>query len=161
MGWDFCDSWTTPADIHREILGGRFFSPEYKVIDHKATSFGRHFWAVLEKTTGERTIFLALIEKHDGRCGYKGMDEQCGPSYYDCPLEFLAKVPEPSHGYAVEWRGKVRAFHEASKKEWKRGDECMIHGKKYTVVASQKRSWLVRGQDGQVYCASPKHMHPA
>ena len=50
--------------------------------------------------------------------GYKGMSEDMGPCYYDCPLSYLDEADEPSSGLAREWREKVRklAAERASKR---------------------------------------------
>ena len=44
---------------------------------------------------------------------YKVVSAMEGPLQYDCPLEYLDRVPCKTEGLEAEWRKKVRAHHAA------------------------------------------------
>ena len=158
MGWTYSHHWPTVKDVHKHVLSPSYFGEGWKIIDHAATNIGRHLWVIVETPDGKKVLGLWLIKKHDGECGYKDMDESMGPAYYDCPLRLLDLVPEPDYGYAKEWREKVRAYHAAKVKDWKPGDECLINGTRYTVIARYNRSWLIEDKNGRRWRGQPSKM---
>lgn len=74
-------------------------------------------WVLAQNPGQEPFIILFLLERHDGCWGYKDMDESMGPYYYDCPLSYLDRAPEPmgfcrDHaGSGKSWRDHVREHH--------------------------------------------------
>ncbi len=114
--------WTTMA-MPRE--GGRAFldalyswSDDHRrqtVIDSSVVS-GREYYAAVETTTiatGERTVFagvaLVQISRRQGEeFGNKGMSEDMGPYYYNCPLRILDRLTKTDHEQALAWRTKCR-----------------------------------------------------
>jgi len=72
---------------------------------------GNHLWAIGEGDKGHRYVILFKLESGGSYgWGYKPISEDMGPSYYDCPLEYVKAVEdfEPI-AYAAEWRAKVYA----------------------------------------------------
>lgn len=143
MGWTFTPRFTK-ADLVKERTDRtikRYTSAdgaamEWEVLEHSLR--GNHLWKVVRyKKNDKEELFIALdllaYSKKDG-AGYKDMEEESGPYYYDCPLKFLGMVPEkPRTEQQIEWdnkehnglswRDRVRAFHagklEKAKIEYK------------------------------------------
>ena len=113
---------------------------KWECLAHSVKS--NHLWKVIRytnKMTNEVKTFVALdliAKERNGGWGYKDMDESAGPCHYDCPLKLLAMSDEPTECFAVEWRKKVREFHETKKQqvkleeglEVKLYDGCQING---------------------------------
>ena len=53
-------------------------------------------------------IAVYKLERYQGDWGYKPMDEDMGPYYYDCPLRLLDKCSPARTTEARAWRRKVR-----------------------------------------------------
>lgn len=119
MGWLF--GWSSRKDLVEHLTekhGGN-----YKTI--KSCSVGNNLWCVHEFTdqhSPRRFICLYLIkgpafgrvDRHGW--GYKDVDESMGPSEIGCPASYLDLAqPEPTEGYAVEWRKRVRGRAEKLK----------------------------------------------
>lgn len=125
---------------------------ETQVLDHARR--GNRLWKIVRYKRGnteETYIGLDLLSysRKDG-AGYKDMSEGMGPYYYDCPLGFLDRVPEPEHpDWMLEahardgktWRDKVRDHH-AGKRE-ARKSPAFIVGQRHLVVTG------ICGRDGQ------------
>jgi len=121
MGWSY--GWTTKKAMTESIMR------PWETADCKVQFIAQCWrgnawsgvhWAVCERTytNGEvkRTVVCVLMQCSGGQWGYKDMSEDMGPYYYSCPLGYLALAqPEPTEGYAKEWRDKVRAYHAAKK----------------------------------------------
>jgi hypothetical protein len=123
MGWDFIPGWSRDKLV-TYLLGP---SSGADVIAHHDT--GEVLWVVLEhRLTNDRVLGCYLIEKDEAplseksqralKCespavwGYKWIEENQGPYYYDCPLEFFAKAGEPMTKPAKNWRGAVERYWE-------------------------------------------------
>lgn len=112
MGWSF-----SYVDVGRDahiasLTSQSAFSTGYTHLEHRVV--GNCIWHLLRiEATGRIMISLTLIAKErDGGWGEKGMSEDAGPCYYNCPLSLLNKAsPAPEGSYAVAWREKVRAYH--------------------------------------------------
>lgn len=153
MGWSFaCDTYFKRADQIAKFRGDKFFSEGYKLVDSRVV--GNHFWGLVETVaTGEKTIWLGLMQG-GGRTmgwGYKSMDEQSGPYYYDCPLSLLDKASQledtDRNRHAIPWRAKVREYH-AKKKLSKKpvsGMVVSIGERKYKLLSpyAPRRGWAV------------------
>jgi len=59
-------------------------------------------------------ITVNLISRKGGLWGYKCMDETMNPYYYNVPLSWLARYPDPKLGLSSAWRAKVRELHRES-----------------------------------------------
>jgi hypothetical protein len=88
MGWSFNAHSQTKESYISEILDG-FNCP---VLDYSVR--GNHLWILLD-TVPVPIIALALLGSQRGCWGHTLMEESCGPDYYDCPLKFLKRAPEP------------------------------------------------------------------
>lgn len=117
MGWLYGTDWQTKDDMVRHLTRPDALCAGYKYLDHAVR--GNTLYMAVEKEATEdepmcRFINVALMagSRRDG-WGYKAMDETYGPRVIDCPLRLL-KLAQPAmvskHG--VEWRKKVREYHE-------------------------------------------------
>ncbi|ATA53135.1 hypothetical protein CKY39_07865 [Variovorax boronicumulans] len=101
---------TKDQAVHDELASVGVYST---VLAHRV--IGNRLWFLAQTRTGERAgrkwIGLTLIDCRKGEVAVKGMDESCGPCYYDCPMAFIAQADAPTGSYAGPWREKVRAFH--------------------------------------------------
>jgi hypothetical protein len=86
---------------------------------------GNNFWVLIKPEEGDNEIGLFRLYSKDGCWGYKDMSESCGPLYYDCPLSFLDRAPEPN-GFnknlldsGRSWRDFVRDYHNDIKQRTK------------------------------------------
>ena len=104
MGWTSSPSWTSPADIKRELTAD-FTSSGYEILDTASTAYGRRFWIAVKTPKGRKVVVLIMISgSHRGGehgYAYKDMDETCGPVDIDCPLRLLDVTDEPTEEYAV------------------------------------------------------------
>jgi hypothetical protein len=156
MGWSFaCRDIGRAAHI-AELTSKTHFSAGYTPLEHRVV--GNRIWQLVRiESTGRLLITLDLIAKdRKGGWGYKGMSEDMGPSYYNCPLSLLEKASEPPEpGYAAEWRKKVREHHAKRKENevrtWETG-MCIRYGShEYRLhsPAGPRRGWhVVRCGDG-------------
>lgn len=170
MGWTSSPNWTSPSTVREETLRD-LNRPDVGqvVLAHRSTSYGRHLWVAIQ-TPKLKFVILYLISgsRTGGDYGYavKEIDEFMGPVEIDCPVELLDMTTEPTEGYAIEWRKRVREAAEARKgsqsTSFKPGDKCRIYGKTYVVVAKVKRSYIVspEGQSWRTYKCGPSKMKP-
>jgi len=118
MGWSGSYEWTKKSDAVRDTL--KDFNPpsgECRVIASK--SVRRGLWMVVERAEAveiggkpvKSMIILALMAKHGGHWMVKLIDECMGPVECDCPMNFLAMVPDPGYAYSTSFRERVRAYH--------------------------------------------------
>jgi hypothetical protein len=80
---------------------------------------GNQLWVVFETVKGEvqeRFIALFLLASQKGYgWGYKDMDEDMGPFYYNCPLKFLKMQPLARNDSSKEWREGVKKYWQKNK----------------------------------------------
>jgi hypothetical protein len=116
MGWSFaCNTRFKKAEQVAEFRRPDYWSPGYTVLADSVV--GNNYWAAIQAPDGSKFVFLAMM-KGGGRqmgWGHKDMTEHSGPYHHNCPLYLLAMTDEPTEGYAVDWRKRVREHH-ASKK---------------------------------------------
>ena len=142
MGWTFSPSWATKeqlVDTLRRDMGESLVASVIR---------GSRHWYVRRLPDGVCYIGLDLMEKNEGDWGYKNLDESCGPSYYDCPLKFLDLAqPAPTAEWAVEWRKKVRQWHQAKKDRpiWSPGMVVTYGKHNYRLVRpyAPRKGWAV------------------
>jgi hypothetical protein len=118
MGYDFTKGFTKQDVINDQIAAssnGRTKTLEFRVV-------GSTLWAIKE-TGSDRWISCAVLANHRGfGWGCKVMDEETGPFNYNCPLEYLAKVPVASQ----TWRDEVIEFHRRAGLKLKLGDRVQL-----------------------------------
>lgn len=180
MGWTY--GWHSKDELIRHCLTGGG-STVWQDIAHTET--GNHLWVVFERRpdaplsferkSGElffypkRFLGLFLIgcdrRASDFKWGYKDMDETAGPCEVDCPLKYLAMVPDPG-GFATEWRAKVQAHHQQ-----KRGKTALLKGiqlgavlklvsgcKPSQVIVCSLKPLVGTDADGMRYRVQPRHV---
>ena len=115
MGWSFsCNNIGRKAHIE-SLTSQRHFSNGYTPITHRVV--GNHVWQLVQRPDGTKYITLDLIAKErGGGWGYKSIDEDWGPYFFDCPLPLLDKADPPATPNAEAWRVKVREFAEQQKR---------------------------------------------
>jgi hypothetical protein len=97
------------------LTSAKHFSNGYIPITHRVV--GNHVWQLVQRPDGTKFITLDLIAKErGGGWGYKGIDEDCGPFYYDCPVTLIRQADPPATPNAEAWRVKVREFAEQQKR---------------------------------------------
>ena len=87
-----------------------YTNPNWTIIDHKTTNFGRHLWMVVKADQRSSFVILHKLSSYQNDWGYKPIDESMGPCYHDCPISLLDKADPPLAGYATEWRQQVRKY---------------------------------------------------
>lgn len=145
MGWNASDNWKTREDALAEIRRDLQNDPNFKILQMQTT--GNRLWYIAETPEGSRYIGLFLL-KSMGTDGWacKGMSESAGPVYYDCPVTYLDKVPDPG-GHATAWRVRVREHHANRAGVRKRvvGDVFRYNDRYYRLYsrASAAGAWMV------------------
>lgn len=114
--------WTTmamPGEGARayldSIYGWSDSQRSYKVLDSSLVG-GREYYAAVERTdltNCNREVFagvaLVRISRRTGEeFGYKGMSEDMGPYYYNCPVRILDKLRPSENQIVLDWRAKCR-----------------------------------------------------
>lgn len=167
MGWLYsCD-----VNFRKQDQIAKFREPGYWAENVKLLAdrvVGNHYWAAIELASGRKFIFLALLAGggKDMGWGYKDMTEDSGPCYYDCPLSLLAITDEPTEGYAVEWRRKVRAHHAKKRERAKPAAGAIVsyggHEYRLRKPAGPRRGWYVdRIDNGCGYRMTARQMAEA
>lgn len=154
MGWSFaCDTCHDRKAQVADFKSDRFFSSGWKLIDSRVV--GNHFWGLLQNGD-KKSIWLGLMQGGGKTMGwgYKGLGEECGPYYFDCPLPLLNQATETTNERALEWRQSVRTFHATKRPKVKSGDVVESGAYKYRLVepAGPRRGWRVQSlADGCIY----------
>jgi hypothetical protein len=136
------------------LTNQRHFSPGYTPITHRVV--GNHIWQLVQRPDGTKFITLDLIAKERGGAwGYKNMDEDSGPYYFDCPLTLLDKADPPATPNATAWRAKVWEYADRLKRlkremqTLKPGSVIVAGPCQYTLLDDLGRSgWRVKDQYG-------------
>jgi hypothetical protein len=167
MGWSFAY-----RDIGRkahieELTSQKHFAEGYTPLEHRVV--GNHVWQLVRiESEGRTFITLDLIAKARGEgWGYKGMSEDSGPYYFDCPLSLLNKADPPASEYGAAWRQKVREYHASKAKRVKREPgQVVTYGQyQYRLLApchNTRKGWNVtRVSDGMNFRMSCKQINEA
>lgn len=118
MGWLFLHECRTKADVRNHLLKDLSRSDERaerRVLEHRTV--GNHLWLAYECVPTDpaqkpiKIVILALLAQDQRRWGYKDMDENMGPYYYDCPKAVIEAVGPTENEHALKWRAKVETFH--------------------------------------------------
>lgn len=165
MGWSFdCHDVGRKAYIER-LTSQKHFSEGYTPLEHRVV--GNHVWQLVRIDDENRTfICLDLIAKERGAgWGHKGMSEDMGPCYYDCPLSLLDKADPPREGsYAAAWREKVREYHARKSAKPQAGMVVKYGGHEYRLdtPAGPRKGWRVtRVSDAMVFRMSSRQLADA
>lgn len=154
MGWSFsCNDTGRKAHIE-SLTNQRHFSPGYVPITHRVV--GNHVWQLVQRPDGTKYIALDLIAKErGGGWGYKNLDEDWAPYFFDCPLALLDRADPPATPNAEAWRAKVREFAEQQKRlkremqTLKPGTVLVVGPCQYTLLEDLGRSgWRAKDQYG-------------
>ena len=154
MGWSFsCNDTGRKAHIESLTSAGHF-SSGYIPITHRVV--GSHIWQLVQRPDGTKFITLDLIAKErGGGWGYKGMDEDWGPCFYDCPTALLDKADPPATPNAEAWRAKVFEYADRQKRlsremqNLKPGSVIVVGPCQYTLLEDLGRSgWIARDLGG-------------
>ena len=101
MGWDF--GWTSRDELVAEVTS--HFAPGYRLVDNRLVR-QCHLGGGVEGPRGRMGV-LWLLVRRGGQWGYRAMDWDEGPYYWDCPLEYLDMAGEPGTEYGRRWRDEV------------------------------------------------------
>lgn len=160
MGASF--GWPSRAALLAHFRDPGFLSPGYNQI--KSAIVGANYWYVFSMPGGRKGIGLNLILRSQGEYGYKGLDESMGPCEVNCPLSLLALAdsPAPAFVHAIEWRRKVREYHEAraARPALVSGLVLTYGGQDYRLYApadEKRRGWYVHAvSTGALYRMAPR-----
>ena len=154
MGWSFnTNDYGRKAHIE-SLTNQRHFSPGYIPVTFRVV--GNRVWQLVQRPDGTKFITLDLIAKErGGGWGYKNMDEDCGPYFYDCPATLLDKAGPPATPNAEAWRLKVWEYHDRQKRlkremqTLKPGTVIVTVQNQYTLLEELGRSgWRVKDLGG-------------
>jgi hypothetical protein len=135
MGWSYNTRKQSKESFVHEIIMG--FSNNALVLAHSVR--GNNLWVLVKPSDADPIICLFLMSSDKGCWGYKSMDESMGPYYYNCPLTFLDRSPEP-HGCNINhmdsgrtWRDYVRDHYKelSNRDKPKVGDTVKLDPEKY------------------------------
>lgn len=114
MGWTFSTRPTTKQQFVKSLLAD-YANSSQQILDSSLR--GSQLWVLARSGNKPPFICLFLLRCQDGCWGYKDMDESMGPYYYNCPVTFLDRAPEPQgsnldhQGSGRSWRSFVREAH--------------------------------------------------
>ena len=158
MGWYFGPE-QGAKQVQEMLLREIRANPKIKLVAYRATSFGRHFWTLIEALeTGERLITLDLITGGRDGWGYKPMDESMGVYYYDCPIALIDAAGETTNEEARAWRDRVREVAARMKRKLAPGTRILLWGTEYEVVVSGRVNHVKRIADGKIFRLRPSHL---
>jgi hypothetical protein len=165
MGWSFKTIETSKKDFVAECLKNCTWSSattEYAVLKHRVV--GNNLWMAVSVTclcTGlvSKEVMLFLLASHNKCWGYKDVSESMGPVEVNCPEAIIKAVGPTNHPYAIAWRERVKAYHEAkaasraAAKAVKVGCKVTVKYSKglYTVCSVTPEKILAYGENGMLY----------
>lgn len=167
MGWSFAyDTSFGRQQLIEKAHKPGYLSPGYTVL--RVMPVGNNLWYLYQTPTGGKTVGLTMMAGGGRTMGWgeKGIDENCGPSKFDCPLALIDNATAPESQYAYDWRQKVRRFH-AAKKARKAGliPGCVVTYGIDSYVLQEKlpgrRGWRVRSSLGHAYRMSIRQIAQA
>ena len=146
MGWTFPYGATRSDIISQLTPKERLYESGHIFRTLRHCCKGNVLYALHESGQGGETrkwIGVYLMQKHDGRWGYKDMEESMHPYYYNCPVSYLDDADEPVNDSASKWREEVRRqAAERKRKKPKVGERWSLKSKSVPEV----RITYVRGQ---------------
>jgi hypothetical protein len=116
MGWLF-NAKSKQALIQELVSPQRSDCYTLVISDYELNKEGDVLWTLTDWTytnqcgVVEKATFIScyLLDCSSGQWGYKSLDEQTHPFYFDCPLRFLDKA---NYQPCEVWRSKVRKWHQ-------------------------------------------------
>lgn len=118
MGWS--SGWNSRGELARHLVEPQSWTNDNGVNCQTKTLKqcfrGNNLWVIHELykdgVSTSKFIVLYMLKRfgHEG-WGYKDVGEECGPTYYNCPLSWFDEVPDPG-SYATEWRATCRKYYE-------------------------------------------------
>lgn len=154
MGWSFAMQDTGRKAHIESLTNQRHFSNGYVPLTHRVV--GNHVWQLVQRPDGTKYIALDLIAKErGGGWGYKSMDEDEGPYFFDCPAALLDKADPPATPNAETWRARVWEHADRQKRlkremqTLKPGTVLVVGLGQYTLLEDLGRSgWIARDLGG-------------
>lgn len=111
MGWT-----TTHRDAGIRHLD--WFRREFNLFDSKGsrllalTSVGTTLYGALRKDESDDVVGIVILTRRQPAAyfnfGYKEMDENMLPYYFECPAKILAMLTPTEHKGALEWRARCQ-----------------------------------------------------
>ena len=150
MGW-FIGPHTDKQSLVRELLVDG-------CIKHRLRA--NHLWTLQEtEHKGQRVVFVQLDllrkDRETKQWGYKTLDSDSHPYYYDCPKSFLDKMTPPLTEGGREWMQKVVEFHARQNFSVQPGMRFQLDRDTTKVVEITckltQASWAARYPCGQIY----------
>jgi hypothetical protein len=138
----------TESQINKETL------EEHKLVTHKQVFKGNNMWTIQEwfvndKPQGKFIVLYMMVNHGKGGWGYKGVEETCGPTYYNCPVSWFDEV-HTTNETATEWRKEVRKLANSISRI-KHGQTIQFsYDMKFTDGVSEN-TFLVFKQGRQMY----------
>ena len=175
MGWTYIKKVDDVIGYLKNELNSENSEVKFRILEMK--KIGKVVYIATEytkKQNMETRIFgtVVLTENSDGEFGYKIMDEEMGPCYYDCPAKILNLLTPPLNNNAKCWRElcwlQVQQKAQKAKglkdlqKTLKPGNrvELITGCKPQTVVFyGWKGSKLIGRDNGLMYQISMKHIN--
>ena len=154
MGWSFAMQDTGRKAHIESITNQRHFSNGYIPVTFRVV--GNHVWQLVQRPDGTKYITLDLIAKErGGGWGYKSLDEDCGPYFFDCPLTLIRQADPPATPNATAWRIKVREYADRERRlkremsTLKPGSVIVTVQNQYTLLEDLVRSgWRAKDSGG-------------
>lgn len=75
-------------------------------------------WYLAVKVKESGAVFggVCITYRSQGEWGYKALDENVGPSYYDAPASLLKKLSPTTDKWAIDWRNSCQERIASKKK---------------------------------------------
>lgn len=90
-----------------------FYKDNYRILHfwyHKAKTIEEHheLYLVMEHPDGIIFLMVVLVDIIDNEIFFKEITSSMGPSYYNCPVQFLDKLDAASSEFDTKWRNEVK-----------------------------------------------------
>lgn len=98
------------------------------------------------------SLYVVLLESHNGLWAFKTLHESTGPCYRECPKRVLESADPTDDKYALKFRESCREALQLA--EWRKGlkvgDPIMFGNRNYKVYLNDK-PFMVLSEEGEVY----------
>lgn len=93
----------------KELLNDEFREYNFAKIHLHKNASQHEGYAIMQKADGTSKPFILviLVTIQGSEIFYKEMTEDCGPNYYNCPIDFFKWVPNTNQ-YATEFREQCK-----------------------------------------------------
>lgn len=130
--------------IRREVIGAGVPCE----IVAAAVYLRKAYLAIRDNRCGTVSAVVVLIDRRAGEIGYKVVDEEMGPFYYQAPERILTALTPTDNTTAAGWR--AACWKEVERRRALSGDitgrRVSLWGKVYRVerrAGGRSRAWLV------------------